>query len=83
MSRKTTTIQCKMGTRKRNFGDAPTKHHAAFHHKKMRPINLDVEGKSPSSLKGCIKLITQDPVTQPKNNIITAAAALTHRLRFS
>ena len=73
----------KCGPGKENFGDAPTKHHPVSHHKKMRPINLYVEDKSPSSLKGFIKLMTQDTMTQPKKNIVTAAAALSHRLRFS
>ena len=48
----------------------------------MRPINLYVEGKSPSSLKGCVKLMTEETVTQSKPNIVTATAALTHKLRF-
>ena len=63
---------------KENFGDAPTKHHPATHHKKMRPINLFVEGKSPSTLKGCVEIMTQPSVTQSKNqlkkNIETATA---------
>ena len=40
------------GPGQENFGDAPTKHHPASHHKKMRLINLYIEGKSPSSLEG-------------------------------
>ena len=48
----------------------------------MRPINLYVEGKSPFSLKGCIKLMTEDIVTQSKPNIVTTTAALTHKIRF-
>ena len=72
----------KWGPGKENFGDAPTKHHPVSHHKKMRPINLYVKGKCPSSLKGCIKLVTEEPVTQSKQNIVTATAALTHIIRF-
>ena len=67
---------------KENLGDSPTKYHPAPHHKKMRPINLYVESKSPSSLKGCIKLITEEIVTQTKPKIITTTAALTYTLRF-
>ena len=67
---------------KENFGGTPTKHHPAYHHKKIRSINLYVEGKRPSSLKGCIKIMTQDLVTQSKKNIVTAAAALTHIINF-
>ena len=65
---------------KENLGDAPTKHHPPSHHKKMRPINLYVKEKSPNSMKGCITIMTQAPVTQSKKNIITAVAALTHRI---
>ena len=67
---------------KENFGDSPTKHHHASHHKRMRPINLYVEGKSPSSLKGCVKLMTEETVTQSKPNTLTATAALAHKLRI-
>ena len=38
--------------------------------------------KSPSSLKGCIKLVNEDTVTQSKPNIATATTALTHKIRF-
>ena len=75
-------FKVKWGTGKENLGDSPTKHHPAAHHKKMRPINLYVEGKSPSSLKGCVKLMTEEIVTQTKPKIVTATATLTHTLRF-
>ena len=65
---------------KENFGDAPTKHHPPSHHKKMRPINLYVPGQSPKSLKGCITIMTEAPVTQSPKNIVTPAAALTHKI---
>ena len=64
-----------------NFGDAPTKHHPPSHHEKMRPINLYIKGKSPSSLKGCITIMTQTPVTQSKKNIVTATAALSSPMK--
>ena len=66
----------------KNLGDAPTKHHPAAHHKKMSHFNLYVEGKSPSSLKGCVKFMTEEIVTQTKPKIVIATAALTHTLRF-
>ena len=65
---------------KENLGDDPTKHHPPSHHKKMRPINLYVKGKSPNSLKGCITIMTEAPVTQSEKNIVTPAAALTYRI---
>ena len=57
----------------------------------MRPINLYVEGKSPSTLKGCIEITTQTTklpvtqttkllVTQTNKNTIMATAALTSPL---
>ena len=46
----------------------------------MRPVNLYVEGKNPSALKGCIEVMTKPPVTQTKRNTIVATAALTSPL---
>ena len=46
-------------------------------HKKMRPINLYIEDKSPSTLKGYVEIIAQTFVTQSKKNIVTATVALT------
>ena len=46
----------------------------------MRPVNLYVEGKNPSALKGCIEIMTKLPVTQTKRNTIVATAALTSPL---
>ena len=83
MSSKKKKFNVKWGPGRENFEDAPTKHHPASYHKKMRHINRYIEGKRPFSLKGGIKHMTQDPVTQPKKNVATATAALTHRLRFS
>ena len=79
---KTKKNQCQMGTGKRKFRRFSSEHHPAAHHKKMRPINLYIEGKSPSSLKGCVKLMTEDTVTQSKPNIVTVTAILTHQIRF-
>ena len=45
-------IDCAQG--KENFGDTPTKHHPFSHQKETRPMNLYLEGKSPSTLKRCI-----------------------------
>ena len=36
-----------------NLADYPTKHHSAQHHKKVRPIYLHEDGKSPKSLCEC------------------------------
>ena len=41
-----------------NLADYFTKHHTAKHHKHVRPIYLYIKGKSPSSLQGCAKILT-------------------------
>ena len=42
-----------------NFGDYPTKHHPGSHHKNVRPIFLNVPGKSPTTLQGCTKILSR------------------------
>ena len=36
-----------------NLADYPTKHHFSTHHKKVRPIYLYEEGRSPRAIKEC------------------------------
>ena len=43
-----------------NLADYPTKHHPASHHKRVRPVYLYVKGKSPTTLKGCAKILLGD-----------------------
>ena len=45
---------------KENFGDYPTKHHPPAHHRKVHSVFLHVTGKSPTTLKGCIKLLNNN-----------------------
>ena len=40
-----------------NVADYPSKRHSAAHHKLVRPIQLYVKGKSPSTLQGCVEII--------------------------
>ena len=40
-----------------NLADYHTKHHLASHHKRVRPIFLYLKGKSPTTLKGCAKIL--------------------------
>ena len=42
---------------KNNLADYYTKHHPPQHHKKMRPIVTCIEGLSPESLQGCIRIM--------------------------
>ena len=85
-------FEAKRAPGKENLADAPTKHHPPAHHKRMRPINLYVEGKSPTTLKGCVSIMTQTtklpvtqatklPVTQLQSDSTMAAAALTTPLK--
>ena len=52
-----------------NLGDYSTKHHTGKHHKNTRPIWLHIEGKSPTILQGCTKILShgyQNQVAKPK-----------------
>ena len=73
-------FQAEWGPGKENLADYTTKFHIPAHHKKMRPIQLYIKDKSPSTLKGCVKIMnpvsieTSAPVTK------TARAAFIHRI---
>ena len=41
-----------------NLADYFTKHHSATHHKRVRPIYLYIKGRSPATLQGCAKILT-------------------------
>ena len=43
---------------KTNLADYPTKHHTGQHHQKVRPIYLYDPDNSPSTVQGCIKILT-------------------------
>jgi hypothetical protein len=45
---------------KNNLADFHTKHHPPIHHKRLRSIYTFVEGLSPESLQGCIKVLNPD-----------------------
>ena len=40
-----------------NLGDYPTKHHTGKHHLQCRPVFLNVDDKSPTTLQGCAKIL--------------------------
>ena len=40
-----------------NLAGYPTKHHTGLHHRQVRPIQLYVGGKSPTTLQGCNKIL--------------------------
>ena len=43
---------------KYNLADYFTKHHPGSHHRKVRPIYLYEEGRSPTTMQGCIEILT-------------------------
>lgn len=47
-----------------NLGDNPTKHHTGLYHRQVRPIYLFVEGKSPTTLQGCNRILDPESKTQ-------------------
>ena len=40
-----------------NLADYPTKHHTGLHHRRIRPIQLFIDGKSPTALQGCNRIL--------------------------
>ena len=40
-----------------NLADYPTKHHAPRYHQRVRPIYLHIEGKSPTNMQGCHRIL--------------------------
>ena len=55
---------------KHYLADYFTKYHSPATHKKLRPIYTYIEGKSPTSLQGCIELLTSAdrPSVRPHSN---------------
>jgi hypothetical protein len=49
-----------------NLADYFSKKYPAAHHIKVRPIYLHIEGKSPSSLQGCDKILTSGTTTRQR-----------------
>lgn len=44
---------------KENLADYTTKFHIQLHHRRMRLIQSYIVGKSPSTLKGCVRIMTK------------------------
>ena len=40
-----------------NFADYHSKKHPVSHHRNLRPIYTYIEGKSPSTIQGCVKIL--------------------------
>ena len=40
-----------------SLGGSPTKHHTGLYHRQVRPIYLFAEGKSPTTLQGCSRIL--------------------------
>ena len=73
-------FRAEWGPGKENLADYTTKFHIPAHHKNMRPIQLYIKDKSPSTLKGCVKIM--NPVSQPSEQprAPIARAAFIHRI---
>ena len=74
------------GPGKENLADYTTKFHIPAHHKKMRPIQLFIKDRSPSTLQGCIKIMNPESTEKstPRQAVTkTARAAFIHRLNMT
>ena len=45
---------------KNDVADYPTEHHSGKHHRRWRPIMTHVEGESPTTVQGCVEIVTAD-----------------------
>ena len=82
-------FQAIWGPGKENLAHYTTKFHISAHHKKMRPIQLFIKDKSPSTLKECVTIMNPVSIetaprlavqTAPRPAVTkTARAALIHR----
>ena len=59
-------FEIKWAPGKTNLADHPTKHHAGLHHRQVRPIQLFIEGKSPTTLQGCNRIL--DPASAEQSS---------------
>ena len=50
-----------------NLADCHTKHHPAAAHRLLRTVHTFAEGKSPSSLQGCIEIVNKGQTGQNPN----------------
>ena len=78
-------------TENHNLVDYFTKYHSPATHKQLRPIHPYIKDKSPSSLQGCIELLTStdrpsarphsnNQTTKPGNKTITTSQPTTYQL---
>ena len=66
-----------------NLADYTTKFHIPAHHKKMIPIQLFIKNRSPSTLKGCVKIMNPKSIEKIVPCLVVtknAQAAFIHRL---
>ena len=59
---------------KNNIADFYTKHHPPSYHKQMRPIHTYIEGRSPTSLQGCVRIMRGISKTENSNPISDVAS---------
>ena len=50
---------------KENLADYYTKYHSPATHRKLRPIYTYIEGKSPTTMQGCVEILTRTDRPKP------------------
>ena len=69
---------------KDNLADYYTKYHSPATHKRLRPIHTYIEGKSPTTLQGCVEILTRTdrpkplPIPRTNSNSKTSQATQTN-----
>ena len=74
-------FEIKWAPGKTNLADYPTKHHTGLHHRQVRPIQLFIEGKSPTALQGCNRIL--DPANKEQSSGSPLIARLMKFARLS
>jgi hypothetical protein len=64
---------------KTNLADYTTKHHPSSHHKRVRPIYLDMKDESPRTLQGCIKILSPNKTQYNARTARTSPSTLKHQ----
>ena len=66
---------------KENLADYYTKNHSPSTHKRLRPIYTYIKGKSPTSLQGCVEILTRTDKLKPET--VPSRVTCTNKLKPS
>ena len=75
VDRNRTLFKVYWAPRDENLADYLTKNHRPSHHKKLRPIYVYEEGKSPSSMQGCVEILKLAHAPRHKTNNLNVPTA--------